>query len=393
MSSRPKIAFISQRCGTEIVGGAENLCLNLAKNLSDYFDIDILTTCALDYMTWENHYESGNTRIFNFNILRFKTDFQRNVDAFNKLSEKVLLSSPNRDEEYDWIKSQGPYSSTLISYIQQHKNDYSLFVFFTYLYGTTFFSLLDVSEKSVLIPLAHNELPLKLKIYDNVFLNANSFVFQTDEEKKLVLDRFNLKNIHSTIIGPGIDSINDDDNSEFKNKYNFPYILYVGRVDESKGCNILYSYFKQFKAQFPSDLKLIFAGPKIQEFENNTDVIYLGKVDDSEKDYLLNNTLIFVMPSFFESFSIATMEAWLAKKPVLVNEQCDVLKGHCEKSNGGLYFEDYESFAACLNLLLSDSKLRQAMGSNGYEYVQNNYTWKNVVNNYCNFLQSCILKC
>jgi len=54
-----KLAFVVQRCGKEIIGGAESLCLNLAKKLSNHFEIEILTTCSLDYMTWENHFPEG----------------------------------------------------------------------------------------------------------------------------------------------------------------------------------------------------------------------------------------------------------------------------------------------------------------------------------------------
>jgi len=139
-----------------------------------------------------------------------------------------------------------------------------------------------------------------------------------------------------------------------------------------------------------SKLKLVLVGPKIFEFVEDDDVIYLGVLDEKQKTYAIKNMSIFVMPSKYESFSIATMEAWMSKKPVIVNSQSAVLKSHCEKSNGGLYYENYEEFVECINLLLSDVHLQEQMGKNGYQYVKENYSWDKIINEYRIFLNDVI---
>ena len=65
--------------------------------------------------------------------------------------------------------------------------------------------------------------------------------------------------------------------------------------------------------------------------------------------------------------------------PVVVNEECAVLKGHCLKSNGGLFYTGAEEFEYCLDRIIKDKELRAAMGRNGKEYVENNYKWDVVV--------------
>ena len=51
-----KLAFIVQRYGTEILGGAEYLCRLIAERQSSHHQVDVLTTCARDYITWKNEY-------------------------------------------------------------------------------------------------------------------------------------------------------------------------------------------------------------------------------------------------------------------------------------------------------------------------------------------------
>ena len=52
--STVKLAFVVQRYGADIAGGSEAHCRELAERLSPRHDITVLTTCARDYVTWEN---------------------------------------------------------------------------------------------------------------------------------------------------------------------------------------------------------------------------------------------------------------------------------------------------------------------------------------------------
>jgi len=383
-----RIALIVQRCGKEIVGGAENVCLNIGQRLAKYHDVDILTTCALDYVTWNNHFPEGTTKIDGFNLIRFKTDYERDILEFNSLSEKIFFGNHSIENEKQWMKLQGPYSSQLFNYIQENKEKYDLFIFFTYLYATTFYGMQHVASKSILVPLAHDEPPLKLKIYDDIFQKANDIIFSTEEEQKLVLSRFNLSN-KGQLIGLGVNNLTTLPNDfSSTNSIKDDYVLYLGRIDKSKGCDELIEFFNQYKKDKNSNLKLVLVGPIIHDFEKNQNIVYLGELDNFEKSYALQHMSVFIMPSSFESFSIATMEAWLAKKPVIVNSKSQVLKGHCEKCNGGLYYENYKEFSECLDFILNNKSQATQMGINGYHYVKENYTWEKIANKYRNFVEN-----
>ena len=51
-----RLAFIVQRYGAAAVRGAEHLCRLLAERMAAQHEVDVLTTCARDYVTWKNGY-------------------------------------------------------------------------------------------------------------------------------------------------------------------------------------------------------------------------------------------------------------------------------------------------------------------------------------------------
>ena len=154
---QPKVAFVAPRCGTGIFGGAEVYCLELARRLAPSWDIDVLTTCARDYMTWKNEYPPGHSNEEGVHVQRFPVDRPRDVAAFNALSERISFdverSSISQQEE--WMRAQGPVSRELESYVRAHRFRYDAFFFFSYLYATTYTLLPIVEEKAFLVPFAH----------------------------------------------------------------------------------------------------------------------------------------------------------------------------------------------------------------------------------------------
>ena len=92
---KKKILFVVQRYGLEVNGGAELHCRQLAERLKDEYNVSVLTTCAIDYVTWKNEYKEGIEYINGVKVIRKKVDFERNQKEFNKISAKLNNEKDN----------------------------------------------------------------------------------------------------------------------------------------------------------------------------------------------------------------------------------------------------------------------------------------------------------
>ena len=200
-----KIAFIVQRYGTEVLGGSEHLSRLLAERLAEHHDVDVLTTCARDYITWKNEYREGTDRICGVTVRRFATARTRDQASFNKYSDWIYATPHTRADEMEWLKQQGPWSPALIEYLRRNQQQYDVLVFFTYLYAPTVLGLEVNPGKSVLVPTAHDEPAIQLEIFKDVFSKPGAICYLTDSEQHFVQRQFPERPLLEEVIGVGVD--------------------------------------------------------------------------------------------------------------------------------------------------------------------------------------------
>jgi glycosyltransferase involved in cell wall biosynthesis len=267
-------------------------------------------------------------------------------------------------------------------------------VFFTYLYWSTWAGLPAASGllPTVLHPTAHDEPPLYLQVFDQVFHQPAGFGFLTPEEAALVERRFRVRR-PSITSGVGIELTDAElaaSGSAFRARHGLgdaPYLLYLGRLDPHKGTVELHSFFTAYKARHPGPLKLVVVGQAVHPLPPHDDVVLTGWVDEAEKHEALAGATALVHPSYFESFSLVLGEAWAHGKPALVQGRCDVLDGQVRRSGGGLPYRGFGEFEAALELLESDERLRRRLGAAGRSYVEATYRWADVLGGYERFLE------
>ncbi|MBW1658929.1 MAG: glycosyltransferase family 4 protein [Deltaproteobacteria bacterium] len=188
------------------------------------------------------------------------------------------------------------------------------------------------------------------------------------------------------MVGIGLDTTLEGDAQRFRSTYGIdgPFILYAGRQDKGKNTPLLIRYFHRFLQTYKGDLKLVLIGSggvNVPDSIQNR-VHALGFIPVQDKIDAYKAATVFCQPSVNESFSLVIMEAWLQETPVLVHGDCPVTRGHCLRSNGGLYFSNYPFFEETLTRLLKDDSLRARMGRAGRAYVLENYQWDVIVERY-----------
>lgn len=385
---RDKICLVVQRYGENVNGGAELQCRQMAEHLKLIYDVEVLTTKAIDYMTWKDEYDKEVENINGVCVRRFSVEHPRNVDAFNQINSRFLNNQLAEKEELQWVKEQGPLVPLLIDYLDNHQDDYKAVLFFTYLYYPTVFGMKKVRGKAILIPEAHNEPFLRMKIYKDLFNEPCAFFFNTYEEERLVRKKFLNDKIPSAIGGIGIETPATVIPEDFKKKYDLTdYIIYVGRIDEGKNCHRLFQYFKEYKKRNLTSLKLVLMGKAVIDIPQSPDIVNLGFVSEEDKYNGIAGAKFLVLPSQYESLSIVVLEAMALNIPVLVNGVCEVLRGHCIKSNAGLYYYNYFEFEGAMNYLLQHEEVCQELGKNGNIYVNLNYRWNIVISKLNNLIK------
>jgi glycosyltransferase involved in cell wall biosynthesis len=165
-----------------------------------------------------------------------------------------------------------------------------------------------------------------------------------------------------------------------------PYLCYLGRVDEHKGCGMLADYFARYKERNPSDLALAFVGPVSSTAPDHPDIVVTGTVSEGEKWDILGGAQVMVNPSAYESFSLVVLESWTVGVPVLVNGSCAATMEHCRRSGGGLWFESYRSFEVTIDRLTGEPALRDRLGKAGAQYTARFYRWPSIIDRYTHFL-------
>ncbi len=378
-----KVAFIIQRFGPEIYAGAEILVSQLANNLSDLFEIDVLSTTAKDAGTWDNYFKEGVENFQSFKLIRFSIDSPRD-SKYVSLSRYLETHNDDLKKGQEFIEANGPISTNFLNYLKKNKNNYDLFIFFGYSYWLTFNGISIVKEKSLLFPQAHDEPWINFDIYKQVFQVPIGYIFQTNAEKQIVHKKFGFTDKPYEIVGHGMSL--DFKNMDLHSNKKLPkkFLLYIGRISEGKGCQELSDYFNKYCESHNSDLELVMIGT-IEHKIKNTKAKIFENISDEMKFDIISKSHIFVMPSAFESLNLALLESWLLKKPAIVNGKSVVLKEHCLQSNGGLFYENYEEFVECLDFILENKEIPTKLGINGYDYVKNNFNWASTRQKYSNF--------
>ena len=385
-----RLAFVVQRYGLDIAGGAEYHCRLVAEHLARHAEVEILTTCASDYITWANHYPEGVEQLGGLTVRRFRVKRPRDPNRFAEWTDRVFRSDHDDADERRWLEEEGPFSPRLVKFVAKSADRYDFFIFFSYRYYTTFHGLLAVRDRSLLVPTAEDDGVYRLGIFPPLFRAPRALVYNSVEEREMIERAAGNQDVPGDVVGVGSDLPERQDPEAFRSRHGLqePFALYVGRIDQNKGCGRLFHFFRRYREETGSRLRLVLIGRAVIPIPEDDGIVHLGFLDDQEKWDALAAAELLLMPSRYESLSMVTLEAWWARRPVLANAKCEVLRGQCRRSNAGLYYGSYEEFREALALLEGDAPLRRRLGENGRRYFDSHYAWPVIEAKYMALLET-----
>ncbi|MCL2080450.1 MAG: glycosyltransferase family 4 protein, partial [Oscillospiraceae bacterium] len=391
-----KLGFVTPWYGKGIPGGAESELFNLAYHLHRRgVCLEILTTCVREFSAnWnENYHKPGETTEDGIVVRRFPVR-EGDHELFHKVNAKLMRGENITAQEEEIFEAEIINSPQLYDYMEQNQEQYGLFIFIPYMFGTTYHGIDVCPAKSVLIPCLHDESYAYMSIFRERFSNIGAMIFHSKPESALANKIYSLDGVKQAVLGEGVDTDYAGKAKRFISKYkiNKPFILYAGRKDETKNVHILIDFFSRYKSAKKSDLQLVLIGSMSLPIPENikNDVHDLGFVSGQDKYDAYAAALLLCQPSVNESFSLVVMESWIAGRPVLVHGACDVTASFAEESGGGLKFFCYEDFEEHIDYLYSQPKKAYAMGALGKKYVTDNFRWDVITDKYLTFFKEMI---
>jgi len=395
-SGKHRIAFVIQRYGEGLTGGAEAECRQIAERMTRYYEVEVLTTTALDHLSWRNVLPAGRSELNGVAVCRFPSEAERNLAGFHRIYDRIFLTQLTPEEEHEMLRQQGPHCPKLIQYLHDCREDYDAFVFFTYMYYPTCLGLPLVKSKAAFVPTAHDETALYMHLLDELFRQTPHLLFNSHEERHLLQRRFNLPGNVGRVVGLGVEAADPGPPDPAweplaERLRGHQVLMYLGRVENGKGCDELVDFFLRYRDQVSrEDLLLMLVGKRTLPIPDHPQILPTGHVSEYVKQQLLRTVDVVVASSPYESLSLAALEGLLFERPLLVNGRSPVLVGHCLRSNGGLWYRDFEDFSEALSVLLDSPELRQRMGAQGRQYVQTNFRWEDVERAYREVLDGII---
>lgn len=382
MNDRPSLLVVIQRYG-DVAGGAEAHARMLVDRLRPHLDIEVATTTARDYWTWENEYTAGLTWVDGVPVRRYPVE-KRRARLFRAYERRAFVEPHALSDELAFLDAQGPVTPELAEHLRRRGRDFDHVLFFQYIYWTTVFGLPVVPERAVLVPTAHDEPAIRLTMYRRVFHLPRAIAYNTEEERAMVERRFANQRVPNDVVAVGVDAPSEASGTRFREAHRIdgPFFLYLGRIVESKGMKDLFDLWERSRKAASTRATLVLAGHREMEIPERSDVRYVGRLSEEEKWDAYAACTALVVPSQLESLSLVTLEAWAMGKPVVVPRNSPVLASMARRSGAGVPYRSLAEFTEICDVLIERGDLADRLGRCGRAFVARSYTWPIVVEKY-----------
>jgi glycosyltransferase involved in cell wall biosynthesis len=410
-----RFAFITPRYGADITRGPEHAARLFAEHLSLRHDVDVLTTCAADSPATRNAYLEGSDRVRGVLVRRFSITGGHDPSALERLSRRVFSGGHSRADEIEWMKRAGPWSPGLIDFLKRANRNYDALVFFSARHATSVLGVEIAPERSMLFPWLQLEPSLRLQAGIDAITTVAAIAYVSPAERRLMHAHACVSPAAEEIVGVGVqppaqlsyprlspeqdgDAEHDveTDATELEDEWAKPHlegkgapfrrrhrldgrlVVHGGRVEPGNGCEELLDYFDTFAAG-DGAAALVLLGVKMMKVPEAPYLRLAGVLPARERMSAFEAADITAAPEPDDLLAEPVLESFAAGTPVIASARNMAAVEHCRRANAGLYYANREEFVGALRLLVTNDRLREALGRNGQHYVQQHYRWDAVV--------------
>jgi glycosyltransferase involved in cell wall biosynthesis len=407
-----RIAFIVQRYGTEILGGPEYACRLTAERLAERHDVDVLTTCARDARTWKNEYTEGADRIRGVLVRRFAVSQPHDAAALKQYTDSILSVPRSRAEEIAWSRRLGPQSNGLIDQLRRQHRSYDVIVFFSLMQPATVEGVQFAGDHSIVFPYLRMGPALRFSLWADLLTSVKGVGLLSEAERRLLNGYVGVRPRIDEVVGIGIDPppqlsyprhqqdpadtvVPDDEETTdveeeptylsgrgvtFRRRHRLygSFAMYGGRVEPDNGCEEMLEYYNGY-ADDPAAMPLVLMGVKMMKVPEQRHVWLGGVLPDRERMAAYESADVTIIPAADDLLAQGALESLAVGTPVLSSARNETAVGHLVRANAGLFYSNREEFAETLRMLAGNSRLREALGENGRNYVRQHYRWEHVL--------------
>ena len=173
-----RIALVHPRYGLEISGGSETYARKIAEHLANRYEVEVLTTKAVDSATWKDWYVRDVETIHGVTVRRFSVQ-QMRVRDFQAFDEAYLAElaqgRQNLVTEKEWFEKHGPYAPDCIRYLRHYRDTYAAILFLSDANYLTYAGMPLAGNRAVFIPMAQNTSFLQFSSLESLYQRPRAF--------------------------------------------------------------------------------------------------------------------------------------------------------------------------------------------------------------------------
>ncbi len=198
-----KLAVVAQRYGADINGGAELHARYIAERLARHAEVEVVTTCARDYVSWRNELKPGLETVNGVSVRRFPVTRERQPLDFGRRSRQVFEETHSLADELAWLDAEGPTSPALVNYLSQSASSFDYVLLFSYRYYHAWHGARRLANKAILVPTAERDPAIGLSLFGPTFRSVRGIMYNSHEERAMIQGATGNEHVPGVVVGVG----------------------------------------------------------------------------------------------------------------------------------------------------------------------------------------------